>query len=321
MSAARPLLATGWPIVATRARVRRSGTRTARVTRRRPGSRPRIASDVWTHRDGSGKLERHRGRRRSRHRTPGLRRARAPQSDPHRDDREARHMGDKANAHPGAAGRATAADQPRVRTECGAGRPQRIGKDDAGRGPRADRGSGQPGGPGRGRRHRLRLRRDRAPAATLRTALPGPRRMGRASRSICWTPPDTPTSSGSSGPVCERRTRPFSSSRRRRTAMARGSTRMVWEECAAVGMPRAIVVTHLEAARADFEEMTRRLRGDLRRRRPRRRTAAVPAAARRPRARRARAGDRPDRAAVAEGVRLLLRRAQGDRARTRTSCR
>ncbi|MGW8063319.1 elongation factor G-like protein EF-G2 [Streptomyces ziwulingensis] len=36
-----------------------------------------------------------------------------------------------------------------------------------------------------------------------------------------------------------------------------GSTRMLWEECAAVGMPRAIVVTHLEAARADFEEMTR----------------------------------------------------------------
>ncbi|MGW7069665.1 elongation factor G-like protein EF-G2 [Streptomyces sp. NPDC054855] len=36
-----------------------------------------------------------------------------------------------------------------------------------------------------------------------------------------------------------------------------GATRMVWEECAAVGMPRAIVVTHLEAARADFGEMTR----------------------------------------------------------------
>ncbi|MEU5593811.1 elongation factor G-like protein EF-G2 [Streptomyces sp. NPDC020298] len=36
-----------------------------------------------------------------------------------------------------------------------------------------------------------------------------------------------------------------------------GSTRMVWEECAAVGMPRAIVITHLEAARADFSEMTR----------------------------------------------------------------
>lgn len=35
-----------------------------------------------------------------------------------------------------------------------------------------------------------------------------------------------------------------------------GATRMVWEECAAVGMPRAIVVTHLEAARSDFEQMT-----------------------------------------------------------------
>ncbi len=35
-----------------------------------------------------------------------------------------------------------------------------------------------------------------------------------------------------------------------------GATRMVWDECAAVNMPRALVVTHLEAARADFEEMT-----------------------------------------------------------------
>jgi elongation factor G len=34
------------------------------------------------------------------------------------------------------------------------------------------------------------------------------------------------------------------------------ATRMVWEECAAVGMPSAVVVTHLEAARADFEETT-----------------------------------------------------------------
>ncbi|QEU95649.1 elongation factor G-like protein EF-G2 [Streptomyces kanamyceticus] len=36
-----------------------------------------------------------------------------------------------------------------------------------------------------------------------------------------------------------------------------GATRMVWDECAAVGMPRAIVITHLESARADFTEMTR----------------------------------------------------------------
>ncbi|NUP29433.1 MAG: elongation factor G-like protein EF-G2 [Nocardia sp.] len=34
-----------------------------------------------------------------------------------------------------------------------------------------------------------------------------------------------------------------------------GATRALWEECAAVGMPRAIVLTHLDTARADFEEM------------------------------------------------------------------
>ncbi|MFD8808690.1 GTP-binding protein, partial [Streptomyces sp. NPDC059597] len=34
-----------------------------------------------------------------------------------------------------------------------------------------------------------------------------------------------------------------------------GSTRAVWEECQAVGMPRAIVVTHLESGGAGFEEM------------------------------------------------------------------
>ncbi len=36
-----------------------------------------------------------------------------------------------------------------------------------------------------------------------------------------------------------------------------GSTRMVWDECAAVGMPRALVITHLDGSRADFDEMTR----------------------------------------------------------------
>ena len=33
-----------------------------------------------------------------------------------------------------------------------------------------------------------------------------------------------------------------------------GSTRMLWEECAAVGMPRAVVVTRLDSRRADFDE-------------------------------------------------------------------
>ncbi|MFE9254904.1 elongation factor G-like protein EF-G2 [Streptomyces sp. NPDC006879] len=34
-----------------------------------------------------------------------------------------------------------------------------------------------------------------------------------------------------------------------------GATRVLWDECAAVGMPRAIVVTHLEASRADYAQM------------------------------------------------------------------
>ncbi|MBD0707927.1 MULTISPECIES: elongation factor G-like protein EF-G2 [unclassified Streptomyces] len=34
------------------------------------------------------------------------------------------------------------------------------------------------------------------------------------------------------------------------------SSRMAWEECAAVGMPRAIVVTHLDTARTGFDELT-----------------------------------------------------------------
>ncbi|WP_418956017.1 elongation factor G-like protein EF-G2 [Streptomyces tritici] len=34
------------------------------------------------------------------------------------------------------------------------------------------------------------------------------------------------------------------------------ATRMVWEECAAVGMPRAIVVTHLDTARTDYDRLT-----------------------------------------------------------------
>jgi elongation factor G len=34
-----------------------------------------------------------------------------------------------------------------------------------------------------------------------------------------------------------------------------GSTQLLWEECAAVGLPRAVVVTKLDAARADFDEM------------------------------------------------------------------
>ncbi|MGW5802470.1 elongation factor G-like protein EF-G2 [Streptomyces bacillaris] len=40
-------------------------------------------------------------------------------------------------------------------------------------------------------------------------------------------------------------------------ASVAATTRAVWEECALVGVPRAIVVTHLDTARTSFEEMTR----------------------------------------------------------------
>ncbi len=46
-----------------------------------------------------------------------------------------------------------------------------------------------------------------------------------------------------------------------------GSTRMLWEECAQVGMPRAVVVTKLDSPRADFDAVVECVPGDLRQRR------------------------------------------------------
>ena len=54
-----------------------------------------------------------------------------------------------------------------------------------------------------------------------------------ASRSTCWTPPATPTSSATCAPGCARPT-PRCSSSRRSTAID-GATQLLWEECAAVG--------------------------------------------------------------------------------------
>src|SRR4051812_28603328 len=34
-----------------------------------------------------------------------------------------------------------------------------------------------------------------------------------------------------------------------------GATRLMWDECAAVGMPRAVVITKLDSARADFDNV------------------------------------------------------------------
>ena len=61
-----------------------------------------------------------------------------------------------------------------------------------------------------------------------------------------------------------------------------GTTRLLWEECAAVGMPRAVVITKLDAPRADFDETVAVCQRGLRRGR----AAAVPADGRRRRDRR-----------------------------------
>ena len=36
------------------------------------------------------------------------------------------------------------------------------------------------------------------------------------------------------------------------------ATRLLWRECAVIGMPRAVAVTKLEQARADFDETVAR---------------------------------------------------------------
>src|SRR4051794_16392140 len=104
---ARPLLATGWPIVARRAHVRRPGTRRRssrpegrRVTARSRPSYGRTVTGV----ESSKNRGRHRSRRRTR---PGM-----PAPTETSPCTGGKAMGDKASTHPGAAGRATAADHP-----------------------------------------------------------------------------------------------------------------------------------------------------------------------------------------------------------------
>ena len=85
-----------------------------------------------------------------------------------------------------------------------------------------------------------------------------------------------------------------------------GLTRMLWEECAAVGMPRAVVITKIDHQRGDFAEALALVPGSLRRLgRP-----AVPAGHRRPGRR-----QRADRAAVRALLRLLGRLPRGARPR------
>ena len=100
-------------------------------------------------------------------------------------------------------------------------------------------------------------------SAAVGVAGGGPGHPRRASRSTCSTPRATPTSSASCGPGCGPPTRPCSSSRPPTASTA--LTRMLWEECAAVGMPRAVVITKLDHQRADFDDDRWSAAGRLRR--------------------------------------------------------
>ena len=87
---------------------------------------------------------------------------------------------------------------------------------------------------------------------------------------------------------------------------------MLWEECAAVGMPRAVVVTKLDKARADFDEavaICQRVFGD----------GVLPLYL--PMAADDGTPGRADRAAVAAGLRLLQRHPRRARRPTPSTCR
>ena len=98
----------------------------------------------------------------------------------------------------------------------------------------------------------VRLRPRRGEAAAVGGARLRADRCTTASRSTCSTPPATPTSSASCGPGCAPPTPPCSWSPSVDGMDA--ATAALWEECAAVGMPRAVAITRLDHQRADFDE-------------------------------------------------------------------
>jgi len=74
----------------------------------------------------------------------------------------------------------------------------------------------------------------------------------RTSRSTYWTPPAMPTSSGSCAPACGPRTAALFV-----VSAVDGvdeATTALWEECASVGMPRAVAITRLDHPRADYDQ-------------------------------------------------------------------
>jgi elongation factor G len=201
--------------------------------------------DVWTHRDLGGKLEVSQG-----------------------VDREARHMGEKTNTHPGAAGRAAAADRPSslrnvvLVGHSGSGKTTLVEALALATGAVNRAGRVEDGGC-LSDYDEIEHRQQRSVQLSL-----VPVEWGGMKINLLDTP-------GYADFVGELRAglraadaALFVVSAAQDAVGIAGATRMVWEECAAVGMPRAIVITHLEAARASFEPRPAH-RGDHRRERGR----------------------------------------------------
>lgn len=130
--------------------------------------------DVWTHRDGRGKVELPRA---------SLQTALGGWSpwrqSPCRDGPGGEAHGRQERRRSGSRRKGIGGRPARGCTQRGAGRPQWLREDDAGRGARPGDRGGEPRRARGRRRDRLRPRRDRAPSATLGTALAGTGGVGR----------------------------------------------------------------------------------------------------------------------------------------------
>ena len=155
----------------------------------------------------------------------------------------------------------------RTSSERRPGRPRRRRQDHAHRGHPGRHRRGQPPGQRRERQHRLRFRGCRAPARAARCRSPwparssaDPRRTAAGAGSVRLNLVDTP---GHADFVGELRAGLraadaalfviSASDTAAGGAIIDGATRVLWQECAAVGMPRAVVVTHIDQPRGDFD--------------------------------------------------------------------
>ena len=164
-------------------------------------------------------------------------------------------MASKGSTKEQTAGRpsqAPAVDRARADPQRRARRPLRRRQDHAGRGAAAGHRHDPAGRPVEDGTTVCDSDDGRGQPAALGLARASPRSSTTASRSTCSTPPATPDFVG------ELRAGLRAADAALFVVSAvdgvDATTIALWEECAAVGMPRAVVVTQLDHHRADFEE-------------------------------------------------------------------